>query len=574
MIVYRLPKPFTAAIAACAAILGGCASLPAGHPTVASPQPLQHLVVTPVAATDDLLAMKLAGQFALEGGDVQAAAREFAKAAARSDDPGLVDEAVEIAFAAKDWDLARSGIAHWQQLRADDPALWQWRASLALHDGKPDAAFADLQRLARQPDAKGWNAVGRVLIGASDKTQAGELLGKLAVPEALGKKSATWVAASQLADHLGAATLADALAGQAVARFGDAAAYVWSAELKLKSGDKAGARAQFVQALKRNAQDTHLRAAYATVLAQMGDNVEAAKVLAIGKQDDYTYAARAAYLARADDKILLASLYGELNAYTSPPSNARLNLLGQLAELLGRKSAALDWYGQVAASDARWPQAQLRIALLEDETGHTDKALALLHALQARSSDDDKQIGDAYTMEAEILRKHDRGREAVAVYSRALQAMPDDPRLLYARALLNDDLGNVDAAVDDLRALIKLQPDNADALNALGYTLVDHGRDLPEAQRLIEKALAYKPDEPAIIDSLGWVQYRLGHLKQAVEHLRAAYARQPDPEIAAHLGEVLWVSGDKDEARKIWAQGQQKDAKDKVLQETIKRLES
>ncbi len=124
----------------------------------------------------------------------------------------------------------------------------------------------------------------------------------------------------------------------------------------------------------------------------------------------------------------------------------------------------------------------------------------------------------------------------------------------------------------DLRRLLVLRPNDADALNALGYTLADHTEHRSEALELIQKALVLKPGEPAIIDSLGWAQYRLGHLDEAVKQLRIAYAKQPDPEIAAHLGEVLWVSGHKDEAKEIWAQGRKKDAKDKVLLETIKRL--
>jgi len=567
-LLYRLPA------AAFAAILAGCASLPAQRQSAASAQPLQHLAVAPVAADEDVLAMKLAGQFALENGDVAKAAHEFARAAALGNDADLADEAVEVAIAAKDWDLARSGIVRWEQLRADDPALWQWRARLSLHDGKPDAAIADLQRLAQQPDGKGWSAISRVLVAHADKAQAGALLQKLATPEALGKKSKTWVATSELADHLGAGALADTLAKDAIARFGDAQAYVWGAELKLKRGDKSGARALFVEALKRNAGDTHLRVAYATVLGQMGENAEAAKVLAIGKQDDYSYAARAAYTARTNDKSLIAPLYKELLADKAPRNGARLNLLGELAELLEHKSEALAWYEKIPTDDEHWPQAQSRTALLLDQTGHTAQALDLLHQLQARSGDDDRQVGDAFLMEAEILDRRQRGEEAVAVYDRGLQALPDDPRLLYARALLNGDLDHIDASVRDLRRLLALQPGNADALNALGYTLADRTKDQAEALTLIEKALTIKPDEPAIIDSLGWVQYRLGHLKEAVDRLRTAYAKQPDPEIAAHLGEVLWVSGDKDEARKIWAQGQKKDAKNKVLLETIKRLTS
>jgi tetratricopeptide (TPR) repeat protein len=561
-------------VAGFAAILAGCASVPAGRQAAVSKQPLQHLAVAPVAPEEDVLAMKLAGQFALESGDVARAAHEFARAAALGHDADLADEAVEVAIAAKDWDLARSGIARWQQLRADDPALWQARASIALHDGQPDAALEDLRKLAHEPDGKGWSAIGRVLVAHGGKAQAGALLQKLATPEAIGKKSATWVAVSELADRLGADVLAGTLAKDAIARFGDASAYVWGAELKLKSGDKSGAHALFVEALKRNAGDAHLRVAYATVLGQMGEYAEAAKVLAAGKQDDYSYAARAAYAARANDKTLIAPLYQELLADKTPRNGARLNLLGELAELLEHKSEALSWYAKVPTNDEHWSQAQLRTALLLDQTGHTAQALDLLHQLQARSGDDDRQVGDTFLMEAEILDKHQRGAEAVAVYDRGLQALPDDPRLLYARALLNGDLDRIDASVRDLRQLLALQPGNADALNALGYTLADRTKDQAEALTLIEKALTLKPDEPAIIDSMGWVQYRLGHLEQAVERLRTAYAKQPDPEIAAHLGEVLWVSGQKDEAKKIWAQGQKKDAKNKVLLETIKRLES
>jgi Flp pilus assembly protein TadD len=135
-------------------------------------------------------------------------------------------------------------------------------------------------------------------------------------------------------------------------------------------------------------------------------------------------------------------------------------------------------------------------------------------------------------------------------------------------------MGHVDAAVRDLRRVLELKPDDANAMNALGYTLADRTENKTEALELIQKALTLKPGEPAIIDSLGWVQYRLGNLDEALEQLRRAYDKQPDAEIAAHLGEVLWVSGQKDEARRIWDQGRKKDDKNKVLIETMKRLVS
>jgi tetratricopeptide (TPR) repeat protein len=218
--------------------------------------------------------------------------------------------------------------------------------------------------------------------------------------------------------------------------------------------------------------------------------------------------------------------------------------------------------------------AQLRTSILLDDTGKTADAMSLVHDLQARAADDNKQLGETYLLEAEMLNRHQRGEEAIKTYDRGLQALPDDTRLLYGRALLNDDLNHVDAAVRDLRHVLDLKPDDANAMNALGYTLADRTEHKTEALELINKALTLKPGEPAIIDSLGWVQYRLGHLDLALEQLKSAYDKQPDAEIAAHLGEVLWVSGQKDEARKVWEQGRNKDAKNKVLIETINRLSS
>jgi len=144
--------------------------------------------------------------------------------------------------------------------------------------------------------------------------------------------------------------------------------------------------------------------------------------------------------------------------------------------------------------------------------------------------------------------------------------------LLYARALLAAEHDDLAAAERDFRRVIELKPDDAEALNALGYTLADRTDRRSEALELIERAIKLKPDEPAIIDSLGWVRYRMGDLDASVKELRRAFAKQDDPEIAAHLGEVLWVKGERDEARKIWEQGRKKDAKNKALLETIRRL--
>lgn len=588
-----------------AAALAACATVPktSDRPYALTAQPLQRIEVTQNTSERDVLAGVIAGEFALVDMNVDAGAHFYADAARVSEDPAVAEQATHVAIASRQWDIARATLARWQALQGDDVGIRQARAMLALHDDNADAAYADLAFLAQQPDGIGWRAVSQALLNVESKLQAGAMLERLLrmdgkttkavapYSDLLGPRIATWIAVSQMALRLERKDLAQTLADQAVLRFHNADAYAWAAQLKLSDGDKVGARKLFADAL-RNAKtgsarspqnesgeddNLRLRVAYAKLLGDLGENASAAQVLAQGRQTDYTYAARAAYLARSEDKTekpLIEILYREVLALASPRSPARSQLLGQLAELLEQKAEALKWYAQVPGDDEHWFGAQVRTAVLLDATGKTADSLNLLHELQARSGDDPKQLGDAFTLEAELLNRHKRGDEAVAVYDRGLQALPDDSQLIYARALLNDDLGHVDAAVSDLRRVLELKPDDAEAMNALGYTLADRTDQKTEALALIEKALALKPGEPAIIDSLGWVQYRLGNLDAAVEQLRNAFAKQPDPEIAAHLGEVLWVSGRKDEARQVWEQGRKKDGDNKVLLETIRRLTS
>ena len=556
------------------AALSGCATTPATRRVSTSKEPLQRIVIPQPAADTDALTLTLAGEFALADADLEGAAKQYVKAAQISDDPAIVAQATRVAIAAKQWSAAATALARWTALQPNDPGVWQARAMVAMHEGHAQAAFDDLQKLAQQPDGKGWRAIAQAMVDAEDKKQASELLDRLAQPDPLGAKPETWIAVGQLASRLGDQQLADTLAQGAIKKFGSADTYIWAAQLKVQSNDKQGARALFAEALKRDSKNTHLRIAYAALLGQLGDNGGAGRLLAQGPQDDYTYTARAAYAARSEDKTLIEPLYRELKALPPPHPGTVLNLLGELAEMLERKTEALDWYKQVPESDEHWFEAQVRSVLLVDGEGKSTEALAMIHQLQARAGDDPKELGDVYLLEADILHKHGKSEEAVAVYNRGLQSLPEDTRLLYARALLNDDLNHIDAAVADLRHVLDLKPNDADAMNALGYTLADRTADQKEALSLIEKALVLKPDEPAIMDSLGWVQYRLGRFDEAVTHLRTAYAKQPDAEIAAHLGEVLWVSGQKDEAKKIWEQGRKKDAQNKVLLETIQRLSS
>ena len=150
--------------------------------------------------------------------------------------------------------------------------------------------------------------------------------------------------------------------------------------------------------------------------------------------------------------------------------------------------------------------------------------------------------------------------------------MPDNADLLYDRALAAEKIGKSDIMEKDLRKLIQLKPDHAHAYNALGYGLAEHSNRLPEALELIEKAIALSPNDPYIMDSLGWVHYRMGNLNQGLSYLRQAFGMNPDPEIAAHLGEVLWVQGIKEEAKDVWQSALRNHPDNEVLISTMKRF--
>jgi Flp pilus assembly protein TadD len=174
--------------------------------------------------------------------------------------------------------------------------------------------------------------------------------------------------------------------------------------------------------------------------------------------------------------------------------------------------------------------------------------------------------------EASVLREVKRWGDAFEVLGGAVQRFPDDPDLLYEQAMVAEKMDRMDDMERLLRQVIAIKPDNAHAHNALGYSLADRSLRLPEARSLVQRALEISPGDPFITDSLGWVEYRSGNLDEALRLLRQAYASRPDVEIGAHLGEVLWAAGQRDEARRIWAESKGRDAANDVLRETLARL--
>ena len=243
-------------------------------------------------------------------------------------------------------------------------------------------------------------------------------------------------------------------------------------------------------------------------------------------------------------------------------------MLAQAAEQQGDFKAAEAWLAKVEAP-ARALEVQVRRASLLARQGRLPEAVEMIRRAPEASDDDARA---KLLAEIALLRDARQWAQASETLQRANERFKDDPDLLYEQSMMAEKLDRIDEMERLLRRVIALRPDHQHAHNALGFSLADRGLRLPEAKALIVRALELAPGEPFITDSLGWVEYRLGNLDEAITQLRRAYQSRPDPEIAAHLGEVLWVSGQREEARRILREGKRRDQSNDVLRETVVRL--
>jgi tetratricopeptide (TPR) repeat protein len=243
-------------------------------------------------------------------------------------------------------------------------------------------------------------------------------------------------------------------------------------------------------------------------------------------------------------------------------------MLSKVAEQRGDLAGAEAYLARVNDPE-RALEVQTRRASLAARRGQVDQAREMLRQVPERSPGDARA---KLMAEAQMLRDLKRWQEAHEVLEAGARRWPEDSDLLYELSMVAEKLDRLDDMERLLRRVMVLKPDSQHAYNALGYSLADRGLRLPEARDLIRKALDLAPGDPFITDSMGWVEFRLGNHAEALRLLREAYAARPDTEIAAHLGEVLWVTGQRDEAVRIWREGRQRDAANDVLRETLARL--
>lgn len=532
----------------------------------------QDQAVTHSSLTSEFIYKFLVGEIAGQRGDVVLASRLLYELAQSSRDPRLAERAARAAAFGHQQELALRAASLWAELDPQSNEAQQAVSQLMLSIGDLDEARPYLEKLLADPKIRGnvFNYLSGALARHQDKPAALKLIRTLAQPypdQAEAHLAIAHLAWTANEDELAFKELA---AAESLKPGWEVAAALHGEVLLRKSPDDA--LAFFRKFLAQYPKSDEIRLTYAKLLvsqkdfatartqfAQLADaaksNPEIAIVVGLlaGQLGDYK---------QADTYFLQALERGYKN-----PDQLYL-YLGQSAEKQQHFDQAYSWYNRVEEGELHF-DAQLRVASLLAQEKKLDQARNLLHGLTDLTNE---QQVMAYQVEANLLAQDKQYEASYAVLSSAVDSLPNTPELIYDLAMAAERVQHYDVMEQQLRKLMVIKPDFAQAYNALGYTLADRNERLDEATKLIEKALSLSPDDHYILDSMGWLQYRLGMLDKAVDYLRRAYADQTDPEIAAHLGEVLWQQGKHEEALKTWNEALHAHPDNEVLLNTTKKF--
>ena len=554
------------------------APAPGGKSATATSVPEEKLPA--VKLTDELFYKILASEIAFQRGQWQASYVTLLSVAQQTRDPRIAKRAMEMALAARQPGEALSAIRLWRELSPESNEATQYYLGFMLTNGELDEIKSVYsQKLAEsQPAQRGilMLQAQRLLSRAKDKQAALNTLDQIVAPYQSGADAK--VAQAQAALNAGDKVRAVREARQVLALKPDS-------ELAILTIAQASAPTEAIPELQtfidKNPGAQDLRIALASLLIEQKRYAEAAaqfRLILRDKPEDtnatYTLAVLALEQNQLDEAEAGFIRYLQLSEQKSEERDLTMAYLNLARIAYERKNPlqAQEWLAKVDAMDGRnpaWFGVQLRRASLYARMGNLNQAREILHTTTAGSQNEEIQL---IQTEAQLLRDSGSVLETIDVLRQGIKRFPEASDLMYDYAMVLESQQNFTEMEKQLRKVIQLAPENQHAYNALGYSFADRNIRLDEATTLIEKANQLAPEDPYILDSLGWVNFRRGEHAKAEEILRKAFSMRTDPEIAAHLGEVLWVKGDQAAALQIWRDALKKDASNQSLRSTLERL--
>lgn len=515
----------------------------------------------------------LVAEIAGQRGDSALAGSLFLDLAKSTRDARLAERASRVAISSNNPKIAVQSVTLWTELAPEDSQAQQASAQMLIAMGKLDEAKVFLRKLLQTEDTRagGFMFLSNLFSRVPDKSAVLATVTDLAkdypnLAEAhFAMAHAAWTAKKSdlaLTELDQAARLHPGWEMAAIMRAQILAADAPEnaiSELKAfvsshpQANEARLALARLLVSMKRYAD---AKPELVNLMKYAGDNAEVTVVVGLLSMQAGEYADAEHYLKRA------------LESKFKDPDQLYI-YLGQVAAAQKKFTDAEQYFGRVEGE--RMLEAKVAQAQMLARRGDTDAAIRLLDDLQELNNE---QLILVIQAQANLLNQAKRHDEAFALLEKATANLPNTPELVYDYAMSAERIGKVDISDKELRRLIQMKPDFVQAYNALGYSLADRNIKIDEAQSLIEKALALSPNDFYILDSMGWVKFRQGQYEQSLDYLRRAYSQQADPEIAAHIGEVLWTLGQRDEAIKNWNEALEKFPDNEVLTKVIKKFQS
>ena len=525
------------------------------------------------ALNGEVLFKLLVGELASHRGDMLVALENYLEVARETQDAGVAARATKLAMFAHAEERGLEAARLWTEADPSSVEGRQVLASLLIQAGELDEAvehLASIVEMVPEPPGAGYHRVAEILGAEKDMEAAVAVMRQLLRGHEDGAEAQ--LALARLLVRTGSVDEARTAVDRArKIEPGNTRAVILEARLRQRADDTEGALRVLEDFIELVPASGTVRMVYARMLvdAQRYEQARAEFEHLVAEEpgnDDARYAL--ALLLVQTSRLDEAKRQFERLANHDSRRDAAYYYLARIAESQERYADAMVSYRRVLRGEHRL-NAQIRIGVLLADGGDVDAARRHLHGVRSESTQDAVRI---YSAEAGLLARVARYEEAMEVYDAALEDFPGNSDLLYSRGMLAVKMDRLDILERDMRAIIEREPDHAEALNALGYTLADRTDRLEEAHALIKRAIELKPDDHYIVDSLGWVLHRMGRHREALAQLRRAMSINPDPEIAAHLGEVLWVLGNKVEARAVWSTALEAAPDDEHLLDVIERF--